>query len=147
MQIQGTRRKMFPKILTALLESNTVPVCASMVKLLSADQSSVWCILFPFCGLRRVLSEYQKFPFPIFQLSSCSSLRRRLHRCSVSSYHFWRFCAKWWIWLRVRLSSLSIVGIMVSVHTVRGRPKRRAVSGALRGSRSSVGSNMHSRSG
>ena len=86
-------------------------------------------------------------PFPLHQLSSCSSLRRSLHRRSVSSYQFCRFCASWWIWFRVRFSSLSIVGTIVSVHTVRGRPRRRTVSGAFRGSISSFGSKMHNRSG
>ena len=41
----------------------------------------------------------------------------------------------------------SNAGAIVSVHAVRGRPRRRTVSGAFRGSISSFGSKMHNRSG
>ena len=76
-----------------------------------------------------------------------SSSRSSLHRRSVSPYQVLRFCASVLIWERFRLSSRSIVGSIVSVHAVRGRPSRRRESGGLRGIRSSFGSNMLSLSG
>ena len=116
-------RKRFEKMKCKFQSGKTKSKISLAVRIESNSMLSA-CLDNGFCSRSHNIRLNGYSRIPIFQTSVCSSLRRRLHRRSVSSYQCWRFCASWWIWVLGRLSSLSIVGTMVSVHTVRGRPTR-----------------------
>ena len=58
-----------------------------------ATRCSARALMGGFCSRSCCIRQNSNSLIPIFQTSACSSLRSRLHRRSVSSYQYWRFCA------------------------------------------------------